>query len=152
MLTPAQYAPFLSPAAGNTKGTANVAGLAKLYTAGSGCGDIQVAITRLCSPVGSKEDPSTCQGGIAAVQGAMTQTVSCPGGTVQATRRLVMPGDMSKATCTGGSSACCTHDLDVGGPVPSIVIDATTDGTPSPCPGQPLTELLYYQCMSGAGS
>jgi len=151
-LAPAQYAGYLSSPAGNSTGTADVAGLGKLYTAGTGCGEIQVALTRLCSPVGSKEDPSTCRGGIAAVQGSMSQTLSCPGGSVQATRRLVMPGDLSKATCAGGGSSCCTHTVDVGGPVPNIVINATTDGTPSPCPGQPLTELLYYQCMSSAGS
>lgn len=150
-LTSAQYAGYLSNPAGNTLGIANVTGLGKFYTAGSGCGGIQVAITRLCSPVGSGEPPSTCRGGIAAVQGTMSQTVSCPGGSVQVTRRLVMPGDLSKVTCPGGSS-CCTHDIDVGGPVPNVVINATTDGSPSPCAGQPLTEVLYYQCVSPPGA
>ena len=50
------------------------------YKRRTGCGKIQVALTRLCSPVGSNEDPSTCRGGISAVQGSMSQTVSCPGG------------------------------------------------------------------------
>lgn len=148
-LAQAQYSPYLSNPAGNAPGTADVSAMASLYTAGTGCGDIQVALTRLCAATG--DTPAACKGGIAVARGATSQTVSCPGGAIQPTRRLIIPGDFSKTTCKGGSSGCCFTDLAVGGPVPSVALNQAADSSPTPCAGQPLDEILFYQCVT-AGS
>ena len=146
ILTPDQYGSILPSASGNQPVSLRMDQLGKLYTAGSDCGDIQAAITRLCYPTTGGYDPSSCVGGIAAVQDDATQTITCSANQpLQPTRRMLVPGNFSKATC---KSTCCYADLDTGGPVPSVSIDAKKDaGSSSPCAGQPIDEVLFYQCM-----
>jgi hypothetical protein len=150
LLRPGQYAGALPSPVGNAPMTVDTAQLGRLYTAGTSCGDIQIAITRLCYPEGGGQasempsDPAACSGGIAVAQGAAPRTVACPGGLVLPTRRTLIPSDFSLATC---QAACCYADLPTGGLVPSITIDAKSDaGATSPCAGHTLDELLFYQC------
>ena len=149
VLRPDQYSAALPSPLGNAPVAVDMARLKGLYTAGTGCGGIQAAVTRLCFPASGasgSSGPAACSGGIAVARGAVSRTVACPGGRVQPTRRALVPSNFSLATC---QAACCYSDLALGGPVASATVNATADaGGASPCAGHALDELLFYQCVA----